>query len=60
MQRIKFEATTTEIIPLASLQNNTGQIPGLPANPRKIDADNLPISHVQSERARFVMARASL
>lgn len=37
MQQINFKTVTTVILPLDRLQNNTGQIEGLPANPRRID-----------------------
>lgn len=41
MELFQFSTTSTVILPLSQLENNTGQIAGLPPNPRKIDTDKL-------------------
>lgn len=38
-EHLHFTTSETVILPLSRLENNTGQIEGLPANPRKIDPD---------------------
>lgn len=38
-QQYKFKVTQTSILPLNQLENNIGQIEGLPANPRSIQKD---------------------